>query len=72
MSVLIKGMRMPPTCNLCIFGTSCSEEHEEEYECALTGMEFEKGLYQRPRDCPIVYIPHFKAEKMIRDNKEGE
>ena len=72
MSVLIKGFRLPPTCNNCIFGYSCSDEHEEEYGCALNGMEFENGLYNRPKDCPIVYVPNYKAEKIIREMKEKE
>lgn len=69
MSVLIKGFRLPPTCNQCIFGFRYSQENEKEYGCSLTGMEFENGLYNRPRDCPIIYIPNYKAEKIAREVK---
>ena len=52
MSVLIKGMKMPKTCNECymnIAGTcAISAYRDDGYECVHGG---------KPEDCPLVNVP---------------
>lgn len=53
MSVLIKGMEMPTSCEKCPF----EREILSRYVCAISGKARNWGLETRLSDCPLVPVP---------------
>ena len=53
MSVLIKGMEIPTSCEKCPF----EREILSRYVCAISGKVRNWGLETRLSDCPLVHVP---------------
>ena len=49
MSVLIKGLDMPKSCNDCLF--------TQNSICQLVGRSWNWGMMERRSDCPLVEVP---------------
>lgn len=78
MSVLIKGMEMPPTCRLCKFGFY--DRDWKMYLCDINDeIKIEKSDYYtcRHSKCPLVEVPTphgdlIDRQKLLEDNKHLE
>ena len=58
MSILIKGMEMPPNCRQCSLYLQSMDSERNVYEnCAITAKSYNWGLTTRPSDCPLAPVP---------------
>ena len=73
MSILIRGLTMPKTCD------DCPLQHSDELVCKITGnQEWEwaddhssKTIHPRPADCPLIEI-NFDALEKRKEEKNGK
>lgn len=58
MSVLIKGMEMPKSCEVCPLGAEVDTVYETAMGCRINFKMRSKGNYDnRPEWCPLVPVP---------------
>lgn len=56
MSILIKGMKMPKSCDKCDF-IEYDDEYEYECWCPIIRSNVEEYTENKPARCPLVEIP---------------
>lgn len=73
MSILVKGMGMPKTCNECkffaweqIIGNYCAVDENITYHAVLDGLNV---CYERNGECPIIEAEPVKHGRWIYDNQ---
>lgn len=65
MSILIKGAKMPKSCDKCDF-IAYDDEYEYECWCPIIRSNVEEYTENKPARCPLVEIPSADVVEVVR------